>query len=64
MFLDPLRNDYHLLSTSPAIDAGVTLPWIITDLDGSPRPRGAGYDIGAYELPSAKKQPPSPPANP
>ncbi len=50
LFVNPGINDYHLASGSPAIDAGVALPlWVTNDLDGQLRPRGAGYDIGAYE---------------
>jgi hypothetical protein len=43
-----LAPDYRLRKGSPAIDAGVDIPWLTTDLDGDPRPLG-GYDIGAYE---------------
>jgi hypothetical protein len=42
--------DFHLGATSPAIDAGLTLPLVPVDFDGVVRPRGAGYDIGAYEF--------------
>jgi parallel beta-helix repeat protein len=58
MFIDfanvilSLRN-YHLKSTSPAIDAGYNLGSLVTnDFDGITRPRGSGYDIGAYEFSS------------
>ncbi len=47
---DPLlAMNFHLLEGSPAIDAGVPVPWLLTDIDGEPRPLGAGYDIGADE---------------
>jgi len=47
---DPrLSADYHLRSGSPAVDAGVTIPWLATDLEGNTRPQGSGYDLGAYE---------------
>jgi hypothetical protein len=47
---DPLLTaDYHLGSGSPAIDAGLTIPWLTVDLEGTPRPQGSGYDIGAFE---------------
>lgn len=47
---DPLLTaDYHLGSGSPAIDAGLTIPWLPVDLEGNARPNGAAYDIGAYE---------------
>lgn len=47
---DPLLNpDYHPGSGSPALDAGLTIPWLTVDLVGAPRPQGSGYDIGAFE---------------
>jgi len=42
-------GDYHLLSTSPAIDAGLSSGAPAYDLDGVARPLGAGVDMGAYE---------------
>ncbi len=42
-------GNYHLKSTSPAIDKGISTNAPSTDLDGNARPQGAGYDIGAYE---------------
>jgi hypothetical protein len=41
--------DFHLSPTSPALDAGTASGAPAEDLDGDPRPVGAGYDIGAYE---------------
>jgi hypothetical protein len=47
---DPrLTANYHLGAGSPALDAGLTIPWLTTDLDGRPRPQGSRYDIGAFE---------------
>jgi hypothetical protein len=43
-------TDFHLLPTSPAVDAGTGAGAPSTDLDGNLRPVGAGVDIGAYEL--------------
>ena len=48
VFVDPANHDFHLLFNSPAIDAG-TNTGIATDFDGTARPQGSGYDIGAYE---------------
>ena len=46
---DPrLAPNYHLRTGSPAIDQGLTVPWLTSDLDGNPRTPGA-YDIGAFE---------------
>ncbi|MGB9776913.1 MAG: choice-of-anchor Q domain-containing protein [Anaerolineae bacterium] len=48
-FLNLAGGNYHLSPGSAAVDAGVTEPTITTDIDGDPRPLGAGYDIGADE---------------
>ncbi|MFC2013084.1 right-handed parallel beta-helix repeat-containing protein [Chloroflexota bacterium] len=48
---DPLfvgDGDYHLLPTSPCIDAGTDVD-VSTDIEGNKRPQGQGFDIGAYE---------------
>jgi hypothetical protein len=47
-FLVP-GTDFHLLDTSPALDAGTAAGAPAADLDGNPRPVGAGFDLGAYE---------------
>ncbi len=55
LFVDPGAGDYRLRLGSPAADAA----WpsgLTADLDGNPRPYGAGYDVGAYEL-SASETP-------
>ena len=47
---DPLLDaDYHLQGGSPAVDAGVLVPWVTTDIDGNPRPLGPLPDVGADE---------------
>lgn len=42
-------GNYHLLSGSPAIDAGTSANAPSVDLDGVTRPQGGGFDVGAYE---------------
>jgi len=44
-------GDYHLARGSPCIDAGTALGAPATDFDGRRRPKGGGYDIGAFEHP-------------
>ena len=41
--------DFRLRHDSPAIDAGLPLAEVPVDADGVTRPRGGGYDLGAYE---------------
>lgn len=62
-FFDPADDDYHLTSPSPAIGAAVTISDVIADYEGTIRPQGVGYDIGAYEYtPSGDIIPPSSPS--
>ena len=49
-FVDFAARDFHLQKSSPLIDAGVTLSAVTDDLDGTRRPQGDKYDIGAYEF--------------
>ena len=46
-----LTADYHLGPGSTAVDQGVDLFWVTTDIDGEPRPFGLGPDLGADEVP-------------
>jgi parallel beta-helix repeat protein len=52
LFVDAVTGDYHLISGSPCIDTGdpnyIPRPGE-TDLDGNPRVKGDGVDMGAYE---------------
>lgn len=49
LFANAAGGDFHLTAQSPAVDHGTTTA-APTDLDGNPRPQGAAFDIGAYEL--------------
>jgi hypothetical protein len=48
-FVDAGNFDFHLLSSSPAIDNGMAV-FVTTDFDGNTRPSGEGWDIGAFEF--------------
>lgn len=49
LFVDYLNKNYHLTQNSPCIDAGITIPGLMFDLDGNPIPIGSAPDIGPYE---------------
>lgn len=48
VFLEPDTGNYHIGLNSAAIDRGIAAD-TYEDIDGDPRPQGAGYDIGADE---------------
>ncbi|MFM8320449.1 MAG: YCF48-related protein [Chloroflexota bacterium] len=51
-FVDPWMGDFHLQSSSAAVDAGDPSgvpPAPPVDFDGKPRPFGPAVDVGAYE---------------
>jgi hypothetical protein len=50
-FVNPAIGDFHLQSTSPAIDKGSSSKAPCFDFEWKTRPIGMGYDIGAYEYP-------------
>ena len=48
-FVNPSSSDFHLQSSSPAINTGTNQSAPSTDFAGLSRPQGSAYDIGAYE---------------
>ncbi|MHC1737085.1 MAG: T9SS type A sorting domain-containing protein [Ignavibacteriaceae bacterium] len=50
-FVNAGANDYRLLATSPAVDAGINSGWTggATDLNGNPRLFNTTVDMGAFE---------------
>ncbi len=50
LFVDRANDDVDLSPTSAAIDAGIVVPDVPSDFEGKPRPRGLGFDAGAYEV--------------
>jgi len=52
--VDPGRGNYHLQTSSPAVDAGYNVGSTVpVDYDGNARPQGKGFDIGACECTGA-----------
>ena len=49
LFLNPSAGDLRLTAASPCIDAGTSQDVPDIDFIGTPRPQGAGFDMGAYE---------------
>ncbi len=50
LFSDWRGADFSLRDGSPAIDSGNPELAPTTDIVGTPRPQGAGFDLGAYEF--------------
>ncbi len=49
LFVNPMLGNYLLEKDSPCIDAGASKEPTQSDFQGTLRPQGDGYDIGAYE---------------
>jgi len=61
-FVNPKEEDFHLQSTSPAINSGLHIPIVTNDIEGNTRPQESGYDMGAYEFGGQTDSiPPNPP---
>jgi hypothetical protein len=58
LFVSTSTHDFHLQENSPAIDAGSSVNAPSDDYDGTSRPQGSGYDIGAYEYQSGPVEEP------
>ena len=59
-FVNAAANDFHLQSTSPVINAGITIPEVTVDFEGTPRPQGSAFDIGADESGGGESGTPAP----
>ncbi len=59
-FVSP-GSDFHLQSNSPAINSGTTVNAPI-DYEGTNRPNGSAYDIGAFEFGGVPTSPPPSPS--
>lgn len=64
LFVNAAASNFRLQAGSPAIDRGAMLPLVPEDIDGTARPQGSSYDIGAYEFGGGAANPaPDPPVN-
>lgn len=62
LFVDATGGDLHLRPTATAaIDTGLTVVGVVTDVDGEDRPSGLAYDVGADEIASPTKGKPKKP---
>jgi PKD repeat protein len=55
--LDPTALDFRVAADSPVIDAGTSNVPVEDDIDGTARPQGSAFDLGAYEQPSGPVPP-------
>lgn len=62
LFTNPGANNFTLQAGSPAVNAGVTVAAVTTDITGLPRPQDGVYDLGAYERAGGTTPPPVPTA--
>jgi hypothetical protein len=49
LFNNAANNDLSLTYLSPCVDAGATLTYPLTDINGNTRPQNGVFDMGAYE---------------
>lgn len=63
-FVNAQQNNFQLVSTSDAIDNGITLSEVTSDYAQISRPQGSAYDIGAYEYAQSSTTTSTPTPNP
>ncbi len=49
LFVSPATGNFALRTGSGCIDSGTAMSGLADDIEGTPRPQGAQFDIGAYE---------------
>ena len=64
LFSNVNSYDFHLAQNSPIIDKAYNLGSLVSnDFDGTSRPQGLGFDMGALEVISTTPPPVPPPNN-
>jgi hypothetical protein len=58
-FVNPAAHNYQLAAGAAALDAGVSIADVKVDRQGTKRPQGKAYDIGAFERLSGTAPDPS-----
>jgi hypothetical protein len=58
-FTKAAAHNYTLVKGAPAIDAGASIAEVTADRQGTARPQGSAWDVGAYEYPQGAPTPPS-----
>jgi MYXO-CTERM domain-containing protein len=58
VFVDAAAHDYYLVEGSGPVDAGAAIDGVTLDRDGTFRPVGDAFDVGAYEWDPAGPPPP------
>jgi hypothetical protein len=53
LYVNAATQDFHIQSTSPCKDAGITLSNNSVDYEGTARPQGTSFDMGAFEYKQA-----------
>ena len=61
LFVNADGDNFRLVSSAPAVDAGIKLSEVKTDLDGYFRIQNKAPDLGAYEYGSSSPKPELPP---
>ena len=49
LFVDPITSDFHIQGISPCISSATATGAPNNDLEGTPRPQGVAFDMGAFE---------------
>jgi hypothetical protein len=60
MFASSSEGNFQLKNGSPAIDTGLSISLVAADSEGTTRPQGGAFDIGAFEFTGSGPKPGAP----